>query len=77
MSRDSETEKTYSEGVEELYLALENVLESMSQSTKPQRKLANELVTLLANHYEEFGRHHHERSGSVEIEVELEETEAC
>ena len=73
MDNDAGTEKTYSERVEELYLALEKVLESMSQSSKPQRKLADQLGTLLANHYEVYGRHNQERNGSVEIQVELEE----
>jgi hypothetical protein len=71
MKKDSETEKPYSDGVEELYLALEKVLECMSQSSKPQRKLADEIGTLLVNHYEVYGRRREERKGSVEIDVEL------
>jgi hypothetical protein len=56
---------------ERLYLALEQVLEEMSQSTRPQQKLTDELSTLLAHHYEVFGRRLQERNGSVKIEVEV------
>lgn len=74
MNRDSEPEKTCSDSVEELYLALEKVLEKLSQSSKPQRKLASELGTLLSHHYDVYGRRQEDRTGSVEITVELEET---
>lgn len=69
MSNDSEPEKTYSDSVEELYLALEKVLEKLSQSSKPQRKLASELSTLLQHHYEVYGYLQDKPSGDVEIEL--------
>lgn len=65
------TEKRFEDREAKLYLALEHILEEMSQSTRPQRKLADELGTLLVNHYEVYGGHHPETNGSVEIEVEV------
>ena len=62
-------EKSFEDREAELYLALEQVLEEMSQSTRPQRKLADELGTLLVNHYEEFGCLQEKPAGEVVIEV--------
>ena len=62
-------EKRFEDREAELYLALEQVLKEMSQSTRPQRKLANELGTLLANHYEEFGCLQEKPCGEVEIRM--------
>lgn len=63
-------EKSFEDREAELYLALEQVLEEMSQSTRPQRKLADELGTLLVNHYEEFGCLQEKPCGEVEIRLE-------
>lgn len=65
-----ETEKSFEDREAELYLALEQVLEEMSQSTRPQRKLADELVTLLQHHYEQFGCLQEKPCGEVEIRIE-------
>ena len=65
----SKNEKCFEDQEATLYLALEQVLEEMSHSTRPQRKLADELGTLLVNHYEVNGCLQDKPSGNVEIEV--------
>mgnify|MGYP006276938381 CR=1 FL=1 len=56
---------------ERLYLALEQVLEEMSQSTRPQQKLTDELGTLLANHYEEYGNRGERLSDEIEVDIQF------
>lgn len=69
---ESETEKSFEDQETELYLALEQVLEKMSQSVSSQQKLADELGTLLYNHYEKYGQKGEELSEDIEIEIKCE-----
>jgi uncharacterized UBP type Zn finger protein len=63
--KDSDASET------DLYLALEKILKEMSQSTKPQKKLAQELATLLSNHHEEFGRQYENLSQGADVKVNI------
>ena len=63
------SKKGFENSEAELYLILEQVLKEMSESTRPQQKLADELVTLLQHHYEEYGRIRSDLDDNIDVNI--------